>query len=105
MQPRLSAICDGNRHSRQTLGQVFDVEILGTAGGQIPITPGPGITDADLQVSEMMMQMWSQFAKTGDPNVEGLIQWPVYDILTDQYLYVRDGLQVKTGFSEVAQTP
>ena len=28
--------------------------------------------------STLMMQIWTNFAKTGNPSVEGLIEWPVY---------------------------
>ncbi len=60
-----------------------------------------GATVADLKVSQSMMRMWTQFAKTGDPNVEGLITWPAYEATTDKYLYIAEPLQVKSGFSEV----
>jgi para-nitrobenzyl esterase len=68
-----------------------------------PKQPDPGLTEIDTKVSEMMMSMWSQFAKTGNPSAQGLIAWPVYDTATDQYMYVRDGLEVKSGFSKVLQ--
>jgi para-nitrobenzyl esterase len=61
----------------------------------------PKISDVDIKVSEVMMNMWSQFARTGDPNVEGLIEWPVWKPSSDQYLYVKDTLQVRTGYSKV----
>ncbi|MBN1570878.1 MAG: carboxylesterase family protein [Acidobacteria bacterium] len=63
----------------------------------------PGFTDADKKVSENMMAMWAKFARTGNPNVKGLITWPAYDSATDQYLYISEPLQVKSGFSKVAQ--
>ena len=66
-------------------------------------TPEPGITDADRKVSENMMAMWAQFARTGDPNVKGLVAWPAFDPAMDQYLYIAEPLQVKSGFSKVAQ--
>jgi para-nitrobenzyl esterase len=66
-------------------------------------SPDPGLTDADKRVSENMMAMWTQFARTGNPNVEGLITWPHYETTTDQYLYIAEPLQVKSGFSKVAQ--
>ena len=53
--------------------------------------------DVDVKVSEDMVAMWIQFAKTGDPSVEGLIEWPAYEADTDQYLEIGDPLQVKTG--------
>jgi para-nitrobenzyl esterase len=66
-------------------------------------SPVPLITDVDRKVSEEMMTMWTQFAKTGNPSVKGLIEWPAYDENTDQYLYIAESLQVKSGFSKIAQ--
>jgi para-nitrobenzyl esterase len=65
--------------------------------------PNSGATIEDLLVSQSMMRMWTQFAKTGDPNVEGLINWPAYDATTDEYLYIAEPMEVKSGFSEVGQ--
>ena len=61
----------------------------------------PGVTDVDRKVSEEMMSMWTQFVRTGDPNVKGLITWPTYEAPTDQYLYIADPLEVKSGFSKI----
>jgi para-nitrobenzyl esterase len=66
-------------------------------------TPDPGLTDTDRKVSENMMAMWAQFARTGNPNVEGHVAWPSYEPATDQYLYIAEPLRVKSGFSKVAQ--
>jgi para-nitrobenzyl esterase len=64
-------------------------------------TPNSGATAADFKVSEAMMNIWAQFAKTGDPSVEGLITWPAYDAATDEYLYIAEPLEVKSGFSQL----
>jgi para-nitrobenzyl esterase len=61
----------------------------------------PGVTDVDMKIAEEMMSMWTQFARTGDPSVKGMITWPAYEASTDQYLYIVDPLQVKTGFSKI----
>jgi para-nitrobenzyl esterase len=61
----------------------------------------PGVTDVDRKVSEEMMSLWTQFARTGDPNVDGLISWPAYEASSDQYLYIADPLEVKAGFSKI----
>jgi len=66
-------------------------------------SPAPLITEAERNVSEAMMTMWTQFAKTGEPNVKGIITWPPYEEATDRYLYIAEPLQVKGGFSQVAQ--
>jgi len=61
----------------------------------------PGLTEDDEQVSEAMMTMWVQFAKTGDPSVEGLIDWPTWDTGGDQYLDISWPLTVKSGYSKI----
>jgi para-nitrobenzyl esterase len=66
-------------------------------------TPDPGLTDTDRKVSENVMAIWAQFARTGNPNVEGLVTWPAYESAKDQYLYIAEPLQVKSGFSKIAQ--
>lgn len=66
-------------------------------------SPAPVITDAERKVSEAMMQMWTQFARTGDPSVKGLVYWPPWNQATDKYLYIAEPLQVKLGYSKVAQ--
>jgi para-nitrobenzyl esterase len=54
-------------------------------------------------ISEALMQLWTQFAKTGKPAVKGLTDWPVYEKTGDKYLYINEPLEVKTGFSKIAQ--
>jgi para-nitrobenzyl esterase len=61
----------------------------------------PEPTEVDEKVSKAMMRIWAQFAKTGDPNVKGLVKWPAYEAATDQYLYIAEPLEVKSGFSKL----
>jgi len=67
--------------------------------GAKSIDPEP--TETDKKVSRAMMRMWAQFAKTGDPGVKGLVNWPAYDAAADQYLYIAEPLEVKSGFSRL----
>jgi para-nitrobenzyl esterase len=62
----------------------------------------PVLTDADKRASEGMMAVWAQFAKTGSPNVKGLINVPAWEPASDKYLYIADPLKVKSGFSIAA---
>ena len=64
-------------------------------------SPIPEISDADWNTSENMMTLWVHFARTGNPSVEGLIEWPAWDSDTDKYLVIDDPLEVKSGFSDL----
>jgi para-nitrobenzyl esterase len=61
----------------------------------------PELNEADKKVSEAMMTMWAQFAKTGNPSVRDLIYWPPWSRDTDKYLYIADPMVVKLGFSKI----
>ena len=47
--------------------------------GTLDTRPGETIRPEDRKLSEQMMGYWTNFAKTGDPNGEGLPVWPKYD--------------------------
>jgi para-nitrobenzyl esterase len=64
--------------------------------------PDPGLTEVDRQLSENMMQMWTQFARTGNPSIPSLAEWPAYDAASDKYLSLDVPLQVNAGFSLIA---
>jgi para-nitrobenzyl esterase len=64
-------------------------------------SPDPELGDADRKVSEVMMAMWTRFAKTGNPSVKGLIDWPVWEPDTDLYLCIAEPLKVNSGFSKI----
>lgn len=47
------------------------------------------------ELAEAIIQYWVQFAKTGNPNVDGLPAWPEYE--TDSAQYLELGEEIKTG--------
>jgi para-nitrobenzyl esterase len=63
----------------------------------------PGLTEVDQKVADNMMRLWTQYAKTGDPGIPGLLNWPVWDQSNDQYLLITDSLKVRPKFSQLVQ--
>ncbi len=61
----------------------------------------PSISDSDRVVAENIMTIWTNFARTGNPSVKGLIEWPAWDRSTDKYLLLTDPLQIKPGYSDL----
>jgi para-nitrobenzyl esterase len=61
------------------------------------------LTETDRKVSEIMMELWTSFARTGVPEVKGVANWPVYSADADKYLYITETPEVKESFSKVAQ--
>jgi para-nitrobenzyl esterase len=37
----------------------------------------------DIATSAKMVASWAQFARTGNPNVEGQVHWPIYNLKDD----------------------
>jgi para-nitrobenzyl esterase len=72
--------------------------IAGMAGAK---SLDPGLKEVDRKVSEEMMRRWTQYAKSGDPNVKGLVTWPAWEKSSDCYLFITGNPEVKTGYSRL----
>jgi para-nitrobenzyl esterase len=73
-----------------------------TAFGEKPpegVTTDPGVTEADRQDAEKVMTIWTQFMRTGNPSVKGIIDWPEWDASGDKYVEIGYPFQVKSGYS------
>jgi para-nitrobenzyl esterase len=81
-------------HHAAELGYVFNNP--GGIGG-----PAVEWDEIDRQLGDAMIRYWVQFAKTGDPNADGLPQWPRFDAATESYLEFGD--QIRHGSNLCAE--
>lgn len=51
----------------------------------------------DAELSEAFMDYWVQFAKTGDPNIEGQPAWAAYSISGDQHQMMGETIESDSG--------
>jgi para-nitrobenzyl esterase len=56
----------------------------------VPGVPPPSGTAVDQQISDVMQQYWTNFAKTGDPNGGQLPVWPTFDVSSRAYIQFTD---------------
>ena len=54
-------------------------------------------TDADRALSELMATVWTEFARTGNPNAEGLPEWPAYTRENEAYMEFGADTGAKSG--------
>jgi para-nitrobenzyl esterase len=59
---------------------------------------GKLLTEADRKMASIMSRYWVQFARTGDPNVNGLPKWPAYDAAGDKLLEFGADIAVRAKF-------
>uniref|UniRef100_A0A8B9SK45 Carboxylic ester hydrolase n=1 Tax=Anas platyrhynchos TaxID=8839 RepID=A0A8B9SK45_ANAPL len=52
-----------------------------------PYLAGDIATEEEKNLSKTLMKYWANFARNGDPNGEGLVEWPSYN-LNEEYLQI-----------------
>jgi para-nitrobenzyl esterase len=87
----------------QALGAFHGVELI-YVFGNLDLLQGFGTPQAaDLNLSEAMMDYWTSFAKTGNPNSDFLQpQWPAFDASSNQYLELGDTITQKSNLDNEA---
>ncbi len=76
-------------------------------GAEIPYVFGnldekEGYEERDFELSQTIMDYWTGFAATGDPNGKGRPDWPVYESETDSCLELGDQVKKKSGLRKEA---
>ena len=79
---------------KQTLGAFHASELPFVFDSHSPFL---NAVEADFELTEKMATYWSNFAKTGDPNGEGLPAWPAYSPSEDVWLHLKHGIETVQG--------
>lgn len=83
-------------------GSFMSHYLLGLTGLEVPPTPQgymmnqPGWNPNDIDVTDTMRAMWANFARSGNPSIDGL-EWPAYTSENDTYLRITPQPAVETG--------
>lgn len=75
---------------KQTIGAYHAAEIPFVHGSQSFIFP---MTDKDLALSKVMGDYWTQFAKTGNPNIAPHPEWPMFDLDNQMWMELGDRVE------------
>ena len=78
----------------QTIGAFHASEIFFVFNSHSPLA---GLTEEDEALTEAMGLYWTNFAKSADPNSDGLTIWPRYSPDTDLWLTFNPSIEVKSG--------
>ena len=84
----------GAYHGAET-PYVFDADLLDASGESYRFD------DADKKLAKTMSAYWVRFAATGDPNEQGLPEWPKVGGASGRY--IEFGTEIKTGSQVVSQ--
>ena len=57
--------------------------------GHLDQNPAQKPTDEEQALSDIMINYWTNFAKTGDPNRQGLPEWPLYKKGEETVMYLK----------------
>jgi len=82
------------------IGDLNGNGVTGSQGDPADIFVSAGFDETDAVVTERMLTIWTNFAKTGNPSIPGEIDYPVYDGQVQQYVDIGAEAQVKSGIAD-----
>jgi para-nitrobenzyl esterase len=97
----LDLVIDPATGGKLAIGDLNGNGVSGSAGDAQDILASAGFDSADAKAIENSMAIWTQFAKTGNPSVAGLVDWPAYTPANDRFVELGAAPVVRTGLSSV----
>ena len=85
---RIAGIPGGANHAAEIPYVFGNLESKGPMGGR-PVTP------EDRELHELVSAYWINFAKNGDPNGEGLPEWPAFNEKGNMVMYIDGDIGAK----------
>ncbi|WP_394242638.1 carboxylesterase family protein [Halopseudomonas laoshanensis] len=86
------------------IGDLNNNGVSGSQGDPADIFTSAGFDQTDEVVIDRMMTMWTNFAKTGDPSIEGEIDFPLYDGQTQRYIELGADAEAQIGIADQFST-
>ena len=96
---QLGLVIEPDTEARLPIGDLNGNGIPGSYGDTEDIWTSAGWDEDDMFVAETAMTLWSNFAKTGDPSIPGVLEWIPYTSDNDLYLELGVAPEMKEGQS------
>tara|TARA_R110000868_G_C10935440_1_gene766667 strand:+ start:603 stop:2606 length:2004 start_codon:yes stop_codon:yes gene_type:complete len=97
---QLGLVLDPATGKSLVIGDLNGNGVSGSAGDAADIYASAGFDATDEVVTDRMLTIWTNFAKTGNPSISGEIDYPEYDAETQQYVEISDIAEAKSGIAE-----
>ena len=98
---QLGLVIDPATGQSLRIGDLNGNGVSGSQGDTADIFASAGFDQSDEAVIERMMTMWTNFAKTGDPSISEVLEFPLYDSQAQRYVELDAEATVKTDISSV----
>ncbi len=90
-------VLDPATGKRPVIGDLNGNGVTGTAGDTADVAISMKWGAEDAAMAQTTMQIWTNFAKTGNPSISG-VEWPAYTTENDAYVEIGpDAVTVKSG--------
>ncbi|WP_170062992.1 carboxylesterase/lipase family protein [Halopseudomonas oceani] len=92
---QLGLVLDPATGSSLVIGDLNNNGVTGSRGDPADIMASAGFDATDEEVIDRMMTIWTNFAKTGNPSIDGEISYPAYNAASEPYVELNEGAEAK----------